>query len=652
MSFAPIRFAGFVASVFILSACGGGGGGGSSSPAPHGSLAIAEADSDHDGLIEISNLEQLDWIRNDTAGTSLTDFDHQVNSKGCPSGGCFGYELVADLNFDTNGDGQLNASDSYYDYDKDGSNTGWKPIHEFAGSFEGNGRHIKNLYINRPKGNLSAGLFAQININPGATVKIQNVFFDGPLSSITGRLSAATLAGQISNQGTLTLNHITQAGSVIATGSSLENGAVASFWYAGGIVGEINTYSGSTLIVDSNSATSTVESTIGMAGGLIARISATNENQVVFTNNSAFSHVTGSLSAGGLVASMTMSSPTSTFANNSSFGDTEGSDGEGIVGNAGGAVGDLNLGQGSFRDNYSTSSVIASVFAGGLIGSLSGKSTLVASSHATGIVNGATAGGLIGRMACGENLYVEESYASGHVLSPFTVVTSGSSLTVTGGSAGGLIGWIYDTTGGPCGARRNYASGDVSAGVAGGIIGSAQSDTTNGVIELTDSFAVGAVHAGLYAGGLAGKSHSLNGASFNVVRNLALGNITADYGLSGPQTAGLVSSSGSNDRYMFNHWATDTTTVSISVYMTGMSLVQMGNVSATRNSLQCPITANDFTCATGELFHDWGLSNNSQGELVWEFGSTAQLPGLRINGAIHRPVFDGTFYSVSVTPLN
>ena len=59
--------------------------------------ASTDVDIDNDGLIEISTLEQLDLMRYDLAGTSLNG-----DSTGCPATGCNGYELVADLDFDTN----------------------------------------------------------------------------------------------------------------------------------------------------------------------------------------------------------------------------------------------------------------------------------------------------------------------------------------------------------------------------------------------------------------------------------------------------------------------------------------------------------------------------------------------------------------------
>ena len=98
----------------------------------------------------------MDWVRNDLSGSARNDGDSLNNAEGCPlETGCFGYELTQSLDFDTNGDGAMNAEDTYYDYDGDDSNNGWLPIgtyeNKFNAVFEGNGHEINNLFINRPE---------------------------------------------------------------------------------------------------------------------------------------------------------------------------------------------------------------------------------------------------------------------------------------------------------------------------------------------------------------------------------------------------------------------------------------------------------------------------------------------------------------------
>ena len=66
--------------------------------------------------------------------------------------GCDGYELAADLDFDTNGNGRADAGDDYWN---DGS--GWMPIgtqvffsiDTYNATFEGNNHVIANLFISK-----------------------------------------------------------------------------------------------------------------------------------------------------------------------------------------------------------------------------------------------------------------------------------------------------------------------------------------------------------------------------------------------------------------------------------------------------------------------------------------------------------------------
>ena len=50
-------------------------------------------------------------------------FPNAVAGMGCPSADCTGYELTANLDFDTNGNGRADAGDVYWN---DGQ--GWEPI--------------------------------------------------------------------------------------------------------------------------------------------------------------------------------------------------------------------------------------------------------------------------------------------------------------------------------------------------------------------------------------------------------------------------------------------------------------------------------------------------------------------------------------------
>ena len=130
---------------------------------------IIDYDADNDGLIEISTLAQLNAVRWDLRGAgapSLANeasyeaaFPSRGSGMGCPTVGsaavCSGYELAADLDFDTDGDGATwsgspPASDSGDAYHNGGS--GWSPIGDsflpFRAVFDGNGHVIRNLFVN------------------------------------------------------------------------------------------------------------------------------------------------------------------------------------------------------------------------------------------------------------------------------------------------------------------------------------------------------------------------------------------------------------------------------------------------------------------------------------------------------------------------
>ena len=128
-------------------------------------------DRDGDGLIEVDNLTQLDAIRWDTDGDGISDnadyaaaFSDADTGKMCSVASCAGYELTANLDFDTNGNGEADEGDVYWN-----NGGGWIPIGEsndpFDATFEGGGRTISNLYIRRSP---NVGLFGVLG--SGSTV--------------------------------------------------------------------------------------------------------------------------------------------------------------------------------------------------------------------------------------------------------------------------------------------------------------------------------------------------------------------------------------------------------------------------------------------------------------------------------------------------
>ena len=126
-------------------------------------------DEDNDRLIDVSNLHQLNAMRYDRNGNGANEasgqysvsvsnwaihssaFPRRVAGMGCP-GGCRGYELVANLDFDSDGDGDVDANDHGGAFWNSGA--GWDAIggigstSSWRTTFRGNGYTINNLFIN------------------------------------------------------------------------------------------------------------------------------------------------------------------------------------------------------------------------------------------------------------------------------------------------------------------------------------------------------------------------------------------------------------------------------------------------------------------------------------------------------------------------
>ena len=157
-------------------------------------------DTDDDGLIEIDNLAQLNAMRWDADGDGAgggsghaAAFPNAMAGMGCPdtdgnvnTPDCTGYELEADLNFDTNGSGGANSGDDYWN-----GGMGWAPFW-YYGTFEGNRHTISNLYVNRPNQDY-VGLFSTAGAYAEAS-EVRNVGLENV--DVTGREYVGGLAGR------------------------------------------------------------------------------------------------------------------------------------------------------------------------------------------------------------------------------------------------------------------------------------------------------------------------------------------------------------------------------------------------------------------------------------------------------------------------
>ena len=114
----------------------------------------ANYDANGNNLIEITTLAQLNAIRWDIDGNGVPDREADqytgdtgafpVSSDGsvCPTGKtCTGYELMANLDFDTGSAGDR-TDDTYHN-----AGAGWRPPN-FNATFDGRGHTISNLFIN------------------------------------------------------------------------------------------------------------------------------------------------------------------------------------------------------------------------------------------------------------------------------------------------------------------------------------------------------------------------------------------------------------------------------------------------------------------------------------------------------------------------
>ena len=246
-------------------------------------FAAGDVDIDNDGLIEISTLEQLNLMRYDLAGTSLNG-----DSTGCPATGCHGYELVADLDFDTNGNGVFDSGDLFWNNGK-----GWVPVgwvssyskYPFTATFEGNSHAIRNLRIDNLKGD-GVGLFSSTN-----AASIQNLSFIKPVITIDysyNKKSAGAIAGQMIDS---SINNV-----------SVEDIVLSGYSYSGSIAGTFK----SDLPVSGVHATGKLDGASRVAGlfGTLRGMSGPNSlsvNDISFAG-SVYAEYTASGIAGSIIS--------------------------------------------------------------------------------------------------------------------------------------------------------------------------------------------------------------------------------------------------------------------------------------------------------------------------------------------------------------
>ena len=357
-------------------------------------------DRDDDGLIEIGALAQLNVIRWDLDGNGMVDdrvgevayfsvFPDPLVGMGCGTGsgghadtpGCTGYELTEDLDFDTDGDGTVDADDEFWN---DGA--GWAPIrnagplYAFVATFEGNGHIITHLHINRTTES-SVGLFQSV----AAGGQIRNVeireamvrgseYVGGLVSLNAGSIVASAATGTVEGVRHVgTLSGSTVGGLVgINRGTIIGSSAritVTGRSYTGGLVGR--NY-GSEAYMAASHAMGTVTGTGGNIGGLVGE-NAGGTVRASFATGA----VEGVQEVGGLVGTNTGKIAASYATGGVQAGGVHSRDAGGLVGSN----------RRSVVASYATGVVTGSQHVGGLVGANDGS---IAASYATGAVAGAT----------------------------------------------------------------------------------------------------------------------------------------------------------------------------------------------------------------------------------------------------------------------
>ena len=335
-------------------------------------------DADGDGLIGVSNLAQLNAMRYDLDGNGYAGtvaayaaaFPSPLDRMCSGVNGCSGYELLKDLDFDTDGDGAVDSDDDYWNGGDGWEPIGWDSTYEFArffnATFDGNEHTLSNLFT---AGRGFSGLFGRIGLGGGVNdLTLADV-------NVTGTEAAGALVGE--NQGLL-----------IGVRSS---GQVSGELHVGGLVG-LNLR---LVYLSSSSAAVTgmrpprvfppgvyVIVTFGplsATGGLVGY------NTGFVVSSYATGPVTSDSSAGGLVGYHQSKLISGSYAT----GPVTGSRTGGLVGTVATPREEAKI-----RASYATGSVDGGT-AGGLVGRVYDEGIITAS-YATGRVAGSRTGGLVG----------------------------------------------------------------------------------------------------------------------------------------------------------------------------------------------------------------------------------------------------------------
>ena len=331
-----------------------------------------DIDIDSDGLIEISTIAQLNSIRYqlDGAGYKVSSTG-ELDQSGCPvilyeesyQRRCSGYELTQDLDF--------NDADEYLD-----GTLGWLPIggessQSFRGIFEGNGKTLNNLIINRPDESY-IGLFGKLYQATVRNVNLTSVIITGGSS-----------VGAVSGYGEHSEIYSTSA-----------QGAVNGRWSVGGLLGQAKR----SVSINLSYTKGEVNGTSSNIGGLVGLLDF--DSEVISTYS--LSRVNGTTySVGGLIGRVNYENQ---ILKSFSSGEVIGSGG--LIG----SIGKSNV----VKDVFSSGEIFLlsnTHFVGGLVSSVSSSNSISRALSVRQVKGGRESGGLIGYLNDTEN-QVTNSYWS------------------------------------------------------------------------------------------------------------------------------------------------------------------------------------------------------------------------------------------------
>ena len=164
----------------------------------HAAAGRANYDLDGDGLIEIQSVEDFLSIKDTYSSAKLYG-----ENTGCPGERCTGYELTADLNFETVAN--LSATRT--------------PISLYGVTFEGNGYSLKNINALVTRADYM-GVFSSLNDSVVKNLVIDNINLNNSSGLYTGALAGLVLRSKIVNV--------------------RASGVVGGYHYTGGLVGVAN----------------------------------------------------------------------------------------------------------------------------------------------------------------------------------------------------------------------------------------------------------------------------------------------------------------------------------------------------------------------------------------------------------------------------